>query len=368
MEVARMERERGQQEEIYWSIDERRLRAAAVAQLYHLELINSWSEIAGRLDIDRRLVPHLLKAAHENYQLVDVRVHHPLRRRDDLAARLRRACPSLRDAVVVETPPWREHTKEEVGRAAARRLDEIIGAMTEPTQGRSEIVIAVSWGSTLAEVAKAPPARQREASVVCVPTHGSTPILKTPHNPLDLLAWQANAVARCLAERLRGVWYPLNVPALVRNPGFARWLETDTLAAPVLALARRADIVLVGMGTVEENAAFYSSGAISKGDLQEIRGDKGVGHICGRFFRLDGQLCRWGLEHHILGLGLEDLRERVRQGKVVMGVVGGREKSKPLLGGIRARAVNYVVTDAVCCEGLLRITDRARRPAGAQSR
>ena len=94
-------------------------------------------------------------------------------------------------------------------------------------------------------------------------------------------------------------------------------------------LARRADIVLVGMGTVGENAAFHSSGAISKQDLQEIRRDNGVGHICGRFFRLNGQVCKWGIEHHILGLGLEDLKDMVRQGRVVMGWSAGAGKASP---------------------------------------
>jgi len=344
---------RGEQERFY-AVDHRELLEAAVAQLYHLELVHSLKAIAERLRIDRRLVRTYLEAARR-HGLVDVRVHHPLRHRVDLGGRLRTLFPVLKDALVIETPTHRAHLKEEVGRAAAHALDQVISGLAGKAAGQKPLVIAVSWGGTVSEAARAPAMQRTDAPVVCVPAHGSTPISKGTELSTVLLSWQANEVARRLAERYRGTWYPLYVPAFVAKADVAKQLEQNSVASPVLDLARRADVVLVGIGTLDKNASFHVAGVLGERDLEEIKREKGVGDICGRFFRLDGSLCKWKLEQHIVGLKLEDLQSMVSRGRSVIGAAGGREKGPALLGAIEAGAVNHVITDAECCEGVIEL-------------
>jgi deoxyribonucleoside regulator len=337
-----------------FAVDDSKPLEAAVAQLYHLELKGSQSHIAERLGIDRRKVRPLLEAAHA-HRLVEVRVHHPLRHRVDLADALREACPTLSNTLVIEAPRQRHQTKEEVGRAAAHALDHAVSALARRSGNSHTVTVAVSWGGTVAEAARAPMARRVEASVTCVPAHGSTPIRSGVGLSNMLLSWQANEVARRLAERYGGNWYPLYVPALVQNAGVARWFERDSVAGPVLELARKADAVLVGIGSLDRSASLCVAGVLNDQDLQEIDREGGVGDICGRFFRIDGTLCKWKLHDHIVGLRLEDLQGMVAAGKAVIGAAGGRGKSRALLGAIRARAVNHVITDAACCEGALEL-------------
>jgi deoxyribonucleoside regulator len=339
-------------------IDPERVISAQVAQLYHDSLISSHAKIAELVGIDRRKVLHYLRDARWRHHVVDVVVRHPLGLRKDLAYELQRACarlnPELKQVVVVATPSDPQRTKHEVGRAAAHSLDEIVAEHAKVRGAPDhDLVIAVSWGSTVAEVANAPAARRAEPSVVAVPAHGTTPVSRGPKPSADLLSWQANEVARRLAARYQGTWYPLSAPALISRPGVAEWLERDPLVAPVLEMARHAHIVLVGIGTVDKKAAFYHAGVLTDQHLQHIRGQNGVGDICGRFFREDGTLCDWPLNRHVVGLSLEDLQNMVRAGSVVMGVAGGREKSKALLGAIRTKALTHIVTDAVCCDLVL---------------
>jgi DNA-binding transcriptional regulator LsrR (DeoR family) len=95
------------------------------------------------------------------------------------------------------------------------------------------------------------------------------------------------------------------------------------------------------LGSLESDLIYSRAGLVSAPEFAHLQAIGVVGDICGRFFDLEGRPLRSMFEQRVVGIELEDLR---RAG-VSIGVAGGEEKVAPLLGVLRGKHVNGIVTD-----------------------
>jgi DNA-binding transcriptional regulator LsrR (DeoR family) len=183
----------------------------------------------------------------------------------------------------------------------------------------------------------------------------------------------ANEIARRAAARLGGRYYVLNAPALAASARAHAMLARDCAVRAILGRARRADVALVGIGGIVPGSTLVQSGYLQPDHLRRLKAAGAVGDICSRYFCLDGSRCATPLDSRVVGIELPDLRKLAW----VVAVATGGEKAAAILGALRGKYVNVLITDESTARLVLRMADdgparprtrRQRAGASATSR
>lgn len=284
------------------------------------------SEIADRLLVSRAKAHRLVALAHQ-LNLVKVFIEgEPA------------ACASLEDALVdryglrscyvapdlnaggdAATDPFAA-----VGAAAARLLH---GLLRDAAPG----LVGVGKGRSLtAMVERMPPLPSPDLQFVSI--SGSL-TRKLSANPFDVI--------HRLVERTGGEGYFLPVPYIAADPAEREVLLQQKSVQDLLELARQAELYVIGIGAVTDDAYVKQAGMVSEAEWNELRQLGAVGDLLGSFIDCDGHPVDCLVNRNAVGLGIEELR-----GKRVVAVAGGRDKGDAIVGALRTG----IITDLVCCE------------------
>ena len=303
--------------------DELRL-IARIARMYHLDELKQ-SEIAARLRISQAGISRLLRRARAE-GIVRISVEAPAGTFPELEERLRRRF-GLNEIVIAECGEDREaQILVRIGEAAARYL--------EMTLQPGEVIGISSWSESLLRAVDHLDGTRiaRAARVV--------QILGGMGNP----GVQAHATALTTRlARLTGA-----EPMLLATQGVAGSIEAraalvgDPFVAATMAQFATLSMALVGVGAVEPSKLLADSGNVfAARELAELARRHAVGDICLHFFDRDGTPVRSPVEGRVIGITLEALRAVPR----VVAVAGGARKVEALLGALRGRLVDVLVTD-----------------------
>lgn len=206
--------------------------------------------------------------------------------------------------------------KRELGRAAGRVLRDIL---------RDGQILAVTGGTTIAEVANALSFGNWKVEVTVVPARGGLG---------EDVEKQANTIAALLAKTLGGSHRLLHVPDDLSEEALAS-VTSEPRIREVLELVRRADVVLHGVGTAEEMARRRG---LSEEQISRLEKLGAVGEAFGYYFD------RLGRPVYItssVGLKLEDLE---RAGTVIA-VGGGASKAEAVVAVMSHHYQDILVTD-----------------------
>jgi DNA-binding transcriptional regulator LsrR (DeoR family) len=159
-----------------------------------------------------------------------------------------------------------------------------------------------------------------------------------------------NEIARITAEKLGGNVNYLSAPAILGAGSISalNFLKTNPMLEKALEAAENADIFIFGIGSIESDLVYTRFGLIQPNELFDLNG-KIVGDICGRFFDISGNEVRTAFEDRIIGIGLQKLINA--QYSIALG--GGTDKAAPLLGAIRGKFINGLVSDEQTIENIL---------------
>ncbi|HEY5778104.1 MAG TPA: sugar-binding domain-containing protein, partial [Terrimicrobiaceae bacterium] len=108
------------------------------------------------------------------------------------------------------------------------------------------------------------------------------------------------------------------------------------------SLFNKLTIALVGIGSIEPSLLVASSGNVfSTRELQEIRGRGAVGDICLRFYDSSGREVRDPAGNRVIGIDLDTFGRVPR----AVGIAGGNRKHAAILGALRGKRINILITD-----------------------
>ena len=322
---------------------------AEIADLYYHEQ-QTQADIADRLGISRVKVSRLLTRAAV-LGVVEFVVHRENPRNETLERELEQAFPGLRAYVV---GPSAADLPTAIGRLAASAAEpHLVPGGTA----------AISYGRAVHETIRAISSNHlTDLTVVQMAgVEGAT-------NPA-VDGWD---LVRYCALRLGGGYLHLPAGLFSSSVQLHDVLRADPAIATALERAARADLAIVGVGSMEiTNSSLVRAGHLDAQGLAAARGAGSVGYIGGQHYDVDGRPLD-ELNRLTLSLDLHSLR-RVAQ---VMGVAHGPDKALPLLGALRGGFLTIVVTDDVAARTVLQNAtpeDRSRtlsrrRPAGAPSR
>ncbi|MBN9104391.1 MAG: hypothetical protein J0I14_05260 [Propionibacteriaceae bacterium] len=302
-----------------------------VARRYHVDG-QSQAEIARDIAFSRATVSRMLSEARRR-GIVQVRISHPMERVLGIERALVKAF-GLKLARVAD-PAEPSASQEEVGRCAA---DLVIEVASE------DVVLCVSNGLAVTATVDAMPqmAWPRSRVVQMIGSSGqSERLLDSPET------------CRRMGRKLGGSFHPLPAPLVVSDQAVAQALRSDNQIATTLELGARADIALLGVGSVRDGRSGlifreYESPALTDG----VREAGAVAHICGHHIAPDGRHIMTELCPRTIAVD----PERLHHIPLVVGVAWGEEKVVPLAATMRGNFISALVTDRTTA---LRLLDTA---------
>ena len=301
-----------------------------ILTLYYLEEMTQ-TEIAQRLGFSTAKVNRLLLQAREQ-GYVNITIKTPFQQLFELEDRLK-AVFGLQDAIVIPAVAESSSTPlNALGNIAAEFLLEHL---------RDGDILGVGGGSAVSAILQAlAPNRKYDVEVV--------PLLGAVQGEITN---DVNYLATNIAERLGGKAYQLHAPAFVDTPEHCETLRSMGPVKEILDIARRANIALVGVGTVDaEVSRFVQFTALSAEEMRRIAEHcGGVGDINAFVYDIEGQACAHEYADRIVGLTLAELKKIPYR----VGVAATAAKALPLYGALRGGYLHALITDETAARGIL---------------
>lgn len=197
--------------------------------------------------------------------------------------------------------------RRELGRAAAQVLERRLGPGA---------VVAISGGTTMAEVAAAVRFTRRDALVV--PSRGGLG---------EQLEYQANTIAASLASRLQARYHQLYVPDGLSHEALQVIADNDVQVRTTVNLIKNAHILLHGIGRA---VVMARRRGLPPALVDRIVALGAVGEALGYYYDLAGRVV---YATDSIGLSLADMVNM----KTVIAVAGGADKGAAILAVMRGR-------------------------------
>ncbi len=163
-----------------------------------------------------------------------------------------------------------------------------------------------------------------------------------------------------MVEKFGATGVALNAPLLLDSPEACRVIKQQPTIAFALDKARKADLILTGVGGVNKDTISYLwSGIDTDREFEPLRERGAVGFMCAQAFDVNGKSCFPEFNQRVVSLTLEELR----LAKKVVSVSGGAGKGAAMLGALRSGIINVLVTDLACVREIIRLE---KQEAGGQ--
>lgn len=156
-------------------------------------------------------------------------------------------------------------------------------------------------------------------------------------------------LARRMAQRLGTKPRLLQAPGVVASREVRDALLTDAQIAETLAAARKADVALLGIGTLDDASLLRRTSIISATELDALSRAGAVGNVALRFFDAEGRTVPSGTDDRGIGLNLDEIRHIPRR----VAIAWGARKVAAIRGALRGGLVSTLITDTNAAKGLL---------------
>lgn len=204
-------------------------------------------------------------------------------------------------------------------------------------------VIGLTWGTTLSAMVDHVPAEKRRDVVVVQLVGG----LGEPDSEVYV-----TEMVRRLSIALGATLRLLPAPGIVKSVESARLLCSDPYIAQALESATKVNIAFVGIGTMTSNSLLIRGGKIiTQQEIDSLIKAGAVGEISIHFYDINGNPVHSEIDERVIGISLDTLRSLPR----VVGVAGGSSKFNAILGALRGRLINILITDPLTGQKLLEV-------------
>jgi DNA-binding transcriptional regulator LsrR (DeoR family) len=306
---------------------------AEVARMYYEER-RTQLEIATSLHVSQGTICRFLKRADKR-GIVRTTISPPAGTFVDLEELLERKF-GLSQVIIAQAPGDSEESMQAaVGAAAAHFLEITL---------RPRAVIGVaSWSASLLCMVEQmhPVWKVSECKVVQMMGGEGHPSIEK----------HASYLISRLARLVQGDAHFLTAPPLVASKEAADVLAQDPHVRETMELFDRITVALLAIGSVEPSPWLIGSGnTFSMEELQSLEENAAVGNICLRFYTANGEEIRDAAgSNRVFGLELE----RLKSIPMAVGVACGKRKRQAILGALRGRWINVLVTDQFTAESLV---------------
>lgn len=311
-----------------------RSQLAKVARLYWLQEIPQ-REIATKLNVSVASVSRMLTRARE-LGIVRINVEDDHSGLQELEVEIERRF-GLQECLIA--PAFEELAH--LYTAMAQRLGELLERHLA-----ADTTLGVSWGETLKRIGEELPEIDT-VDIRVVPIVGAMGRIETGIYP--------NSIAQTFAEKLRGVRYLVNTPAVLDSPELKESVIGDSNFKSISAVWQDLDVVIFSVSALDQDASVYKANIFSEQELREVREQGAVAAVNFAFVSEEGEEVDTDLSRRIVNLPLSELRH-VRQRVLV---ARGENKVQPIRAALRGALCDTLVTDAATAQLLCSHTEAA---------
>ena len=307
---------------------EKSRKMVEAAKLYY-QMDFSQMEVAKKLGVSRPTVSRLLQQAKEE-GIVEIKIMDPSENCRSLERELEEKL-GLRKVLVAAVPMYEErYVKQAIGKIAAEYINHIV---------KDDDIIGVTWGTTLYQVAKHLEHKPvRDVKIVQLKGGVSHSQKKT----------YASETLHAFEKAFDATLYQLPLPAIVDHVVVKQAIEADRHIRSILTLGKEANIAIYTVGVPQTDSLLFQLGYFTEDD-KEVIANRSVGDIASRFFDKDGKVCNEELNARTIGIEFEDLKNKEQS----ILVAGGLKKVDGILGAIKAKLCNVLITDTFTAKILL---------------
>ncbi len=151
-----------------------------------------------------------------------------------------------------------------------------------------------------------------------------------------------------IADKLHVQHYPMPVPVLSETAEEREMFHALGPIQSVVALARSADVIFVGIGQMGDDAPLYKDGFVTREQLMEFQARGATGELVGCVFDEGGAYIETPLTARLGGVRIEPGRATP-----VIAVAAGASKVAAIRAALKGRLVNGLVTDEATAAALL---------------
>ncbi|WP_110930979.1 sugar-binding transcriptional regulator [Paenibacillus bouchesdurhonensis] len=292
-----------------------------ICKLYYYE---SWTQekIAEKFGVSRPIISKMIQKARE-IGVVEIIVHDDPQQTTELEKELEMTY-QLQQVLVV---PTRDLNKElvtsAVGKAAAQFIQRLI---------KNGDRIGVSWGNSLYHMVREFPLDKKD-DVKIIPLIGGTGNERTEVH--------SNQIAYELSKRLGGKCESLYAPSIVETNELHEQIIQLPNIASVLREGEQIDLALVGIGNPYSMSTMERYGYLDETVLSELNKLDTVADINSRFINRDGEIVDHPINHKVIGIGLEQLKQVPN----VVGLAFGLHKIESIKAALKGGYIKMLVTD-----------------------
>ena len=292
-----------------------------VARKYY-ELHQGQLEISRDEGVSKSTISRMLqKAVDLGY--VKIKVEYPLESVNEIAEQMKELF-QLKDVFITPNVIDDESiTLKDTCRAFADRLDRYI---------HDDCIVGVSWGKTLNCLSEYINKIQAK-NIQVVQLNGGVSKHTIPTG--------AGRIVDAVTKAGKGTGYMFPVPALVDSREIFDVLKKDSTINSVLNMAKAAEVTIFSIGAVEKTSILYEVGYLDDDDFEQLKKADAAGDIALRFFDVQGNIANESLNERVVGLALEDFKDK----KYNIAIAVGERKAVGILGALRGGYVNVLYTD-----------------------
>ena len=309
--------------------DIRKLDDAAKAGWLYYVAGHTQEEIAKKLNVSRQSVQRMV-ALSVSEGLIKVRLEHPIAKCMDLQVQLKERF-GLRACIVVPSADDQPSSTLGLAQAGAKEIELHLKSV-QPK------VIALGTGRVLRACVE-------ELTLLDCQHHQIVALLGNMAS--DGSASSYDVVMR-MAEHINAKHYPMPLPVLPRSKEEKDQLHAQHYVANNLKLASQADVTFVGVGNLAINSPLHIDGFVTPTELEELQNKGAVGEIISWVLDVNGNLIDCAVNDRVASTPL-----KVNPEKAVYAIAAGEEKVLAILGALRSKLINGLITNEYTAERLL---------------
>ena len=299
-----------------------------VANMYYAENLKQ-SDIAQRMGIDRTTVSKYLKKALKE-GIVKISVERDSF--DELEAAMEKRF-HLKECYIVSKSYDLQLVKQNMAHAGLGLLRRI---------ANDHQIIGTAWGTTISELARrAEQEKLPQIDADFIPLDGGPESIDSEYH-VNTLCYQ---LARAFGARSHYIY----APAIAKTAEIRDAIVQDVNYEKISAFWDKLDIAIVGIGAPVKSSNLIWAGSFGRDAIESLAHTGAVGEICSVFYDINGNPVTTDFSDRIIAMDIRKLKEV----KYSIGMAASREKVPAIMGALRGRLINVLITDEETAKILL---------------
>lgn len=300
--------------------EEKNKLLSKISRLYYIGNLTQ-QEIADKLNISRTKVSRYLDKAREE-KIVEIKINSPRENYEELEYVIEKRY-KINECIVVPTYENREEILKEMAKELGNIFERILN---------DRDYLGIGWGTSLKSVADYLDIN-RKAHIKVVPIIGGLGKVGT--------GIHTNSVARAVAGKLGGISYMIHCPAVMDSKEAKEIIEKDSNTKEIIEMSDRINVAMVGMSDISPESTLVKTGNFSIEEFDYLSSLGIVGDVNLIFINEDGEHVKSKMDDRIIRISTD----KIKKIKNVIGVGFGDRKVKVIIGALRGKFINILLTD-----------------------